>query len=118
MRYFSARCQSIRCAASGILHLVRTQRNAWIHLAATATVITLSARLHLTVPEWCWLILAIGAVWIAEALNTALELLADAAVPEWHQLVGRAKDVAAGGVLLAAVTASAIGACILGPRLL
>ncbi len=67
--------------------------------------------------DWCWLILAIGLVWVAEGLNTAIELLADATIPEWHSVVGQAKDVAAGAVLLSAITAAAIGACVLGPPL-
>jgi diacylglycerol kinase len=50
-------------------------------------------------------LLAITLVWIAEALNTALENLADAAVPETHELVGKAKDTAAARVLIAATSA-------------
>jgi diacylglycerol kinase (ATP) len=58
------------------------------------------------------------AVWTAEALNTALELLADAASPDFHPLVAKAKDVAAGAVLLSAVGSVVIGLLILGPPLL
>ncbi len=57
-------------------------------------------------------------MWIAEAFNTALEALADAVHPERHEGVGRAKDVAAGGVLVAAIAAAVIGAAIFGPRIL
>lgn len=52
---------------------------------------------------------SIAGVWVAEALNTAIEFLADAAVPQRHPLVGKAKDVAAGGVLIAAVNAVVVG---------
>jgi diacylglycerol kinase (ATP) len=118
--FLLARCRSIGCALAGIVDLVRTQRNAWVHLAATVCVLLEACLLRLSAGEWCWLSIAIGAVWIAEALNTAVELLADAVLPRppLHPLVGRAKDVAAGGVLLAAITASAIGACIFVPHLL
>jgi diacylglycerol kinase len=115
--FLLARCRNITCALAGIFHLVRTQRNAWIHAAATFGVIVLGILLGLSSSQWCWLAVAIGAVWVAEALNTAVELLADALMPHHHPLVGRAKDVAAGGVLLAACMAVIIGLCILAPPL-
>ena len=69
-------------------------------------------------PEWCWIVLAIMAVWTTEALNTALELLADVASPEFHPLVEKAKDVAAGGVLISALGSVVIGLLVIGPHLL
>ena len=116
--FFHARLRSLRYALAGIAHLVCTQPNAGLHLAATVLVLAAAIRLRISPGDWCWLIAAIAAVWIAEALNTALELLADAACPEHHPPVGRAKDVAAGAVLLAAGAASLIGGCILLPHLL
>jgi diacylglycerol kinase (ATP) len=56
-------------------------------------------------------------VWTAEALNTAIELLTDLASPEYHPLAGKAKDVAAGAVLIAAIGAIAIGFLVFGPHL-
>jgi diacylglycerol kinase len=56
-------------------------------------------------------------VWVAEALNTAIEFLADAAVPDHHSLIKHAKDVAAGAVLLASITAAAVGALVFLPYL-
>ena len=73
---------------------------------------------YLSASEWCWIVLAIMAVWTAEALNTALELLADVASPEFHPLVEKAKDVAAGGVLIAAFGSVIIGLLVIGPHLL
>ncbi|NLW81631.1 MAG: diacylglycerol kinase family protein [Desulfovibrionales bacterium] len=113
----SGRLASFRFAFRGILTMVKTQRNAWIHAAATVAVCGIGVLLGLSAPEWCWLVLAMGAVWTAEALNTALEFLADAASPEFHPLVGKAKDVAAGGVLIAAMSAVLIGALVLGPHI-
>jgi diacylglycerol kinase (ATP) len=63
-------------------------------------------------------VLAIVSVWTAEALNTAFEFLCDVASPEFHPLVAKAKDVAAGAVLIAAVGATLIGLLVLGPHLL
>jgi diacylglycerol kinase (ATP) len=67
--------------------------------------------------EWCAVILAMALVWSAEALNTAIELLADALSPDPHPLVGRAKDVAAAGVLLAAMGAAAVGLIVFVPKI-
>ena len=56
--------------------------------------------------------------WAAEAMNTALELLADAVSTELNPLVGHAKDAAAGGVLVVAIAAAAVGFIVLGPHCL
>jgi diacylglycerol kinase (ATP) len=98
--------------------MLRSQHNAWLHAVASCCVLIVGGLLVLTGPEWCWIILAIMAVWTAEALNTALELLADVASPEFHPLVEMAKDVAAGGVLISAVGSAIIGLLVLGPHFL
>ena len=67
--------------------------------------------------EWCLLVLAIISVWTAEALNTAFEFLADVASPEFHPLVKKSKDVAAGAVLISAIGAVIIGLLIFVPHL-
>ena len=98
--------------------MIRSQHNAWLHALATAIVIGMGLTLHLSRFEWCWLILAIIAVWSAEALNTAFEFLADATTPTYHPLIGKAKDVAAGAVLITALGAACIGLLILGPHII
>ena len=95
--------------------MLTTQHNAWIHAAATVLVVLAGLTFGITATEWTAIILAILAVWIAEALNTALELLADATSPDHHPLVEKAKNVAAGAVLISAIGAVAIGILILGP---
>lgn len=111
------RLKSVGFAFAGIATMVRTQHNAWIHLASTVTVV--SAGFWFSVPreEWAWLVLAIVAVWTAEALNTAFELMCDVASPEFHPLVKQAKDVAAGAVLIAAFGATIVGLLVFAPRL-
>ena len=64
------------------------------------------------------MVIAIMAVWMAEALNTAFEFLADVASPEFHPLVEKAKDVAAGAVLISACGSVVIALLILGPYFL
>jgi len=71
---------------------------------------------RLSPAEWCWIVLAIVAVWTAEALNTAFEFLTDLASPTFHPLAGKAKDVAAGAVLITAVGSVLIGLLVLGPH--
>ena len=112
-----ARARSFAHAAAGLLAVLVTQHNARIHAVATVLVLVLGLFLGVSRLEWCWLIAAIGAVWTAEAINTALESLADAVAPQPHPLVGRAKDAAAGAVLVAALCAAAIGVLVLGPHL-
>ena len=73
------------------------------------------AAVGLKASEWCWISLAIVAVWTAEALNTAFEFLTDVASPEFHPLAADAKDVAAGVVLIASIGAVIIAALVFGP---
>lgn len=110
------RLHSLRYAVAGLGTLLRTQHNAWIHAAATLLVIAAALWFGLNGYEWLWLVLAMALVWMAEAFNTALELLADAVTRERHPLIGQAKDVAAGAVLIAALAALVIGVLVLGPH--
>jgi diacylglycerol kinase len=114
----SGRIESFRCAARGIRLMLRSQHNACLHAVASCCVLIVGGLCVLTAAEWCWIILAIMAVWTAEALNTALEFLADVAAPEFHPLVGYAKDVAAGGVLISAMGSAIVGVLVLGPHVI
>jgi diacylglycerol kinase (ATP) len=114
---FTGRLRSMKFALRGIATMLKTQQNAWLHAAATVAVIAAGIALKLSFAEWCWIALAITAVWTAEALNTAFEFLTDVASPEFHPLAEKAKDVAAGAVLLAAIGSVAIGGLVLGPHL-
>ncbi len=113
---FTGRVRSFGFAIRGIGIMLRSQQNAWIHAAATVAIVVAGVLCELSRTEWCWIVLAIVAVWTAEALNTALEFLTDVASPEFHPIAGHAKDVAAGAVLIAAVGATIIGALVLGPH--
>jgi diacylglycerol kinase (ATP) len=114
---FTGRLRSVRFALRGISTMVRSQQNAWIHAAATVGVVVLGVFLGLSAGEWCWIVLAIVAVWTTEALNTALEFLTDVASPDFHPVAGQAKNVAAGAVLLSAIGAVVIGLLVLGPHM-
>ncbi|MBV9190054.1 MAG: diacylglycerol kinase family protein [Betaproteobacteria bacterium] len=82
-----------------------------IKFLAVATALTICAGAYFSVSllEWCALGLAITLVWAAEGLNTALERLTDLVSPGFHPLAGKAKDIAAGAVLLASVGSFLVG---------
>jgi diacylglycerol kinase (ATP) len=115
---FTGRLRGVGYALRGIGIMVTSQHNAWIHAGATIAVVSVGLALGLSAGEWCWIVLAIMAVWTAEALNTAFEFLTDVASPTFHPVAGKAKDVAAGAVLLAAAGSVVIGLLVLGPHLL
>ncbi len=112
------RAKSFGYAASGLRVMLRTQHNAWIHVSFSVLAVGLGFALGISVLEWCAIAGVIALVWIAEALNTALEALADALMPERHPKIAVAKDAAAGAVLVAAVAAVVVGGLVFGPRLL
>lgn len=115
---FTGRIRSIKCALIGIRTMIVSQQNAWIHIFATVSVVVAGLWFGLTVAEWCWIVLAITLVLASEALNTALEFLTDLASPDFHPLAAKAKDIAAGGVLLTAMGSVVIGILIFGPYLM
>jgi diacylglycerol kinase (ATP) len=111
-----ARLRSVSYAVQGIVALVREEHNARVHLGASCVVLLTGWRLHCSWDEWRWLLLAIGLVWMAEAFNTAIEVLCDLVQPGFHPQVKRIKDLAAGAVLLAALTAALIGMTVFWPH--
>lgn len=114
--FIHRRLKSFACALQGVVCLVRTQPNVRLHLLATALACAAGGVVGLSRMEWLWVTTAITLVWSAEAFNTALEQLADALHPEHHPGIGRAKDVAAAAVLIAAVGAAVIGLLVFVPH--
>ena len=112
------RIRSFGYAFNGLRLMLMTQRNAQIHAGAAAVAVALGVLCDLSRVEWAVLVLTIAAVWAAEALNTAFEALCDVASPGVHPQVKRAKDIAAGAVLVCAIAAVAVAALILAPKLL
>jgi len=113
----TGRYRSVRYALRGLRVMLMSQHNAWIHAAATCLVGLAGAAFRLTTTEWCLIVLATMAVWTAEALNTAFEFLTDIASPSFHPVAEKAKDVAAGAVLITALGAALVGLLVLGPHL-
>ncbi len=109
---------AFRNAFSGLRFVITTQRNARIHLLITLVVLIAAFLFRISSVEWLIIVLAIGFVWAAEAFNTAIEKLTDLVSPGYHTLAKYAKDCAAAGVLLSAMTALIIGIFIFLPRIL
>lgn len=104
-------------AFHGIRHLFRTQRNARIHTLVGACVIALGIFLQLERWEWSVLLLTCTLVLAAEGFNTAVEATVDIATSSYHPLARVAKDVAAGSVLLCALSSVIMGCFIFLPHL-
>ena len=88
MNWLQGRIASFGHALRGIASLLASEPNARIHLLATILVVALGLVLDVSRGDWQALLLIVAVVWLAEGMNTALEHLADAAVPEFHPLVG------------------------------
>lgn len=110
--------RSFRYAARGIWHVMRSEANLRIHIAATALAITAGIVLGISGAEFAIVLLAIGLVLTLEVINTVIEDFLDILHPEHHAAVRRIKDTLAGAVLLAAFVALGVGVLIFGPYLL
>ncbi len=113
-----SRWRSLAYAWSGIAYMLRFQKNTRIMGAATAAVLIAGCWTGIDALRWAVLILAVALVWIAEFINAAIEAAADISAPSFHPMAKVAKDVAAGAVLVASLTALLIGALILAPPLI
>jgi diacylglycerol kinase (ATP) len=110
-----SRLRSFVYAARGVRTMLISQHNAWLHVVATLLVSTGGLVLRVSRLEWIVLVAAVVSVWTAESLNTSLEFLCDVASPEFHPLVEKAKDVAAGAVLICALGAAVVGVLVFAP---
>ena len=115
--FFRSRVRSFKHAFAGIWYVIRTQKNAWIHLCIMIIVVLLAAWLRVSRFDWAVLVLAIGIVWLAEFLNTSIEAIVDLVSPQRHPLAKVSKDVGAAAVLITAATAVIVGLLLLGPPL-
>jgi diacylglycerol kinase (ATP) len=115
--FIISRYHSFRYAFHGWGHVLRTQRNAWIHSLVATLVILVGLWLGLKPQVWAILVITIAMVFTAEFINTAIEAVVDLASPSHHPLAKVGKDVGAAAVLVAALAAILVGLLILGPPL-
>lgn len=116
--FWKGRARSFGFAWKGIKTLFGSEANAKVHLCVAALVIAASFIFGLSGMEWCVVLHCIGAVFMAEGFNTALEAVADKVSPEFHPLIGKAKDVAAGAVLLLVVAVVVVGLIVFIPHII
>ncbi len=100
---------SFNCAIEGILWAVRTQRHMRYHMLAALALLLVALFFHVNALEFILLVFGGVLVFFAELVNTALEVVVDMVSPEYHPMARRAKDVAAGAVLMSCVGAAVMG---------
>lgn len=104
---------SINCAIEGILYAARTQKHMRNHFVAALILLVLVLFLRVDSHEFTLLALSVAFVLFAELINTAIEVVVDIVSPQYHPMAKTAKDVAAGGVLVAAIGSAVMGYVIL-----
>lgn len=109
--------QSFNYAFEGVIHVLRVERNMRIHFAIATMVLVLAFAYGVTKTELILLLLAIAFVIIAEMVNTAIEAAIDVTTTSFDPLAKLAKDIAAGAVLIASLTAIVVGYLVFYPRL-
>jgi len=109
---------AFRFAIRGILYAFRHERNIWVHLTIAMVVVVAGIILGLSSSEWVLVLLCMGLVFSAELVNTAIEKMVDLLSPEKQERAGRAKDLAAGAVLICAVVSAAAGMIIFLPHII
>ena len=108
--------RSFRYAFTGLRFLM-AENNARFHVFVAVVVLPVGFYLKLSAIEWTIIVTQIGLVLVVETLNTAIEKLCDFVSPEYHQLIGKVKDLAAAAVLIMSIVAVIVGIIIFLPKL-
>ena len=116
--FVRGRIKSLKFAVKGVWLLITTEHSIMVQLAIAVVVTFIGWWLDISKTEWIFQILAIGLVLVAESLNTAIEKLCDFVHPEYDKRIGFIKDIAAGAVSFAAISAIIIGLLIYLPKFL
>jgi diacylglycerol kinase (ATP) len=114
---FTGRLKSMVFAAKGAYKLITTEHSVMVQSSVAVCMIIAGFYFEISKEEWLVQTLAIGLVLGVEGLNTAVEKIADFIHPDYHERIGFIKDIAAGAVFFAAITAIAIAAIIYIPYL-
>ena len=116
--FFTGRFKSMGFALRGAIKLITTEHSVMVQTFIGILMIFAGFYFHISHEEWLIQTLAIGLVLGIEGLNTAVEKVADFIHPEFHERIGFIKDIAAGAVFFAAMTAIAVGLIIYVPKFL
>lgn len=107
---------SFKYAFKGIYSAFRSERNMKIHISIMLIVVLCGIIFRITLLEWFLCIILFGLVLSAECFNTSIETVIDLVMPDQNEMAGRAKDIAAGGVLVLAIVSFIIGILIFVPK--
>lgn len=118
MNYFKKRRSAFGYAFKGLFTFFKEEAHPKVHAISAAAAILMGWFLSISKMEWIAVILCIGMVLFAEAINSALERLTDIASPDYLDAAGRVKDIAAGAVLIASFAAAVVGLIIFLPKIL
>ncbi|MBC6493000.1 diacylglycerol kinase family protein [Flavihumibacter stibioxidans] len=113
-----SRLHSFKAAFNGLKIVVSKEHNARIHTVVATLVIIAGWWAGISKTEWIALLLCIGFLFAMELFNTAIEYLADHVTPDQHEQIREVKDLAAAGVLVAAIITAITGAIVFLPRIL
>lgn len=116
--FIKGRFKSVGFAIKGAYKLITTEHSVMVQSSLAVLMIIAGFYFEISREEWMIQILAFGLVLSVEALNTAVEKIADFIHPEFHNKIGFIKDIAAGGVMFAAMAAIAVGLLIYVPKFL
>ena len=115
--FFTGRLKSVGFAFKGAIKLLTTEHSVMVQSMVLAIATVLGFYYNISATEWMLQILVFGLVLSVEGLNTAAEKIADFIHPEFHERIGFIKDIAAGAVFFAAVTAFSILCIIYIPKI-
>ena len=115
---FSGRLKSVTYAFNGAVKLITTEHSIMVQFTIAIVMTFVGFFMKITASEWLFQTMAIGLVMSVEGLNTAVEKIADFIHPNYHERIGFIKDIAAGAVFFAAITAIVIGLIIYVPKFL
>ncbi len=114
--FFTGRLKSMGFALKGAIKLATTEHSVMVQSSIAVLLVIAGFYFEISREEWMFQTLAIGLVLSVEGLNTAVEKVADFIHPEFHEKIGFIKDIAAGAVFFAAMTAIVIGCIIYIPK--
>lgn len=108
-KFLKGRFRSILFAMEGWGVVLKNEKNTWVHSFFTICAVLAGFWLEITKDQWILLILTITVVWVAEFINSAIEMMIDLYSPEIHPMAKKGKDIGAAAVLIAAIASVLIG---------
>ena len=111
--------KTFKNARKGVRLTLKSERNIRIHLFIAALVIASAFCLNFSINKFCILFLTIAAVISAEMFNSAIEFSLDAIFHNrYSRMVGMAKDIAAGAVMIVSISAIMVGVLLFAPPII